>query len=105
MRFAGFVGGEPTIGVFPHIHALIELPQHTTPEEIVEYLNSLWKRKLKKKLKQIVVSSVTYEVIKNANKFTSYCSRNEGGTFSLGDEKLILNNSFFLYEETLPKLL
>ena len=105
MRFAAFVGGEPTIGVFPHIHALIELPQHTTPQEIVEYLNSLWKRKLKKKLKQIVVSSVTYEVIKDANKFTSYCSRNEGGTFSLGDEKLILNNSFFLYEETLPKLL
>jgi len=104
MRFAGFVGGEPSIGVFPHIHGLLELPHHTTPQEIVEYLASLWSRKLKKKLKQPVESSVTYEVIKNANKFASYCSRNEGGTFSLGDEKLILNNSFFLYEETLPKL-
>jgi hypothetical protein len=105
MRFAGFVGGEPTIGVFPHIHALIELPQHTTPEEIVEYLASLWSRKLKKKLKQSVKSSVKYEVMRGANEFSSYCSRNEGSTFSLGDEKLILNNSFFLYEETLPKLL
>ena len=48
MRFAGFVGGEPSIGVFPHIHGLLELPQHTTPEEIVEYLASLWSRKLQK---------------------------------------------------------
>ena len=96
MRFAGFVGGEPSIGVFPHIHALLELPQHTTPQEIVDYLDSLWSRKLKKKLKQIVVSSVTYEVMKDANKFTSYCSRNEGGTFLMGDEKVILNKSFYI---------
>ena len=104
MRFSGFVGGEPTIGVFPHIHALLELPHHTTPQEIVEYLASLWSRKLKKKLKQSVKSSVKYEVMRGANEFTSYCSRNEGSTFSLGDEKLILNKSFY-FLETLPKLL
>ena len=96
MRFSGFVGGEPTVGVFPHIHALIELPHHTTPEDIVDYLDSLWSRKLKKKLKQFVASSVTYEILKDANSFALYCSRYEGGTFSLGDEKVILNNSFYI---------
>jgi REP element-mobilizing transposase RayT len=104
MRFAAFVGGEPSIGVFPHIHGLLELPQNTTPEEIVEYLASLWSRKLKKKLKQSVKSSVKYEVMRGAKGFSSYCSRNEGTTFSLGDEKLILNKSFY-FLETLPKLL
>ena len=78
MRFAAIVGGEPSIGVFPHIHALLELPQHTTPEEIVEYLASLWKRKLKKKLKQIVVSSVTYEVIKDAKSLPLIAQETKG---------------------------
>ena len=96
MRFAAFVGGEPSIGVFPHIHAFLELPTHTTPDTMTEYLDLIWSKKLAKLLKQTISSSVTSQLLNNGADALLYCSRYEGQTFSRADEKVILNNSFFI---------
>ena len=96
MRFAAFVGGEPSIGVFPHIHAFLELPTHTTHDTMTEYLDLIWSKKLAKLLKQPIRSSVTSQILRNGADALHYCSRYEGQTFSKADEKVILNNSFFI---------
>jgi len=95
MKFAGYFGGEPEFGVFPHIHAALELPTHTSQDTITEYLDNLWNIKLTKSLNQSVNSNVSSEILHDAKSCTSYCARYEGNTFSFGDEKVIVNNSFF----------
>ena len=96
MRFAAFVGGEPSIGVFPHIHAFLEMPKHTSHHSITEYLEMIWSKKLAKLLKQPINSNVTSQLLNNEKAATKYSARNEGQTFSMGDEKLIGNKSFFI---------
>ncbi|CAM8667268.1 hypothetical protein MCEMSE6_00534 [Oxalobacteraceae bacterium] len=96
MRFAAFVGGEPSIGVFPHIHAFLELPTNTSHDTITEYLEMIWSKKLAKLLKQPINSRVTSQILNNGADALLYCSRYEGQTFSRADEKVILNNSFFI---------
>lgn len=96
MKFAAFLGGEPKLAVFPHIHAFVELPTHTTQEILTDYLDHLWYLKLKKSFKHPVISSVTSQVIIDGKSCTSYCSRFEGVTFSFGDDKVIVNNSFYM---------
>ena len=96
MRFAAFVGGEPSIGIFPHIHAFLELPRHTTPDTMTEYLDLIWSKKLVKLLKQPISSSVTSQILNNGKAAIKYAERYEGLTFSMGDEKLISNKSFFI---------
>ena len=96
MRFAAFVGGEPSIDIFPHIHAFLELPTHTSPDTMTEYLDLIWSKKLAKLLKQPINSSVTSEIKTKGKAAIKYSARYEGQTFSMGDEKLIGNNSFFI---------
>ncbi len=95
MKFAGYLGGEPDSGIFPHIHAVIELPTHTSQEVLTAYLDYLWQRKVEKSFKQPIRSSVTSQVLKYGGNAMRYCSRYEGQTFSFGDEKVIVNNSFY----------
>jgi hypothetical protein len=94
MRFAAFWGGDSDIGIFPHIHAVLEAPIGTTREEIQTYLSELWGKKLAKTLRCFVNSSVYVEGLHFPKKFIPYCIRYEGKTFSLGDEKVIVNKSF-----------
>ena len=96
MKFAGFYGGEPSIGVFPHIHAVIERPTHITQHELTNYLDSLWTKKLHKLLHQQVIASVKSQSLNNTDAAVKYFSRYEGNTFSFGDEKVIINNSFYM---------
>ena len=96
MKFAAFYGGEPSIGVFPHIHAVIEQPTHITQHDLTHYLDSLWNRKLFKLLNQQVIASVKSELLRNSDAAIAYLSRYEGNTFSIGDEKVIVNNTFKL---------
>jgi len=96
MRFAAFVGGEPSIGVFPHIHAFLELPTNTSHNTITEHLDLIWSKKLTKLLKQPIRSSVTSQLLNNGADALLYCSRYEGQTFSRAAEKVIVNNSFFI---------
>ena len=96
MKFAAFYGGEPSIGVFPHIHAVIEQPPHITQHDLTDYLDSLWNRKLLKLLNQQVIASVKSELLRNSDAAIAYLSRYEGNTFSIGDEKVIINNSFYM---------
>jgi hypothetical protein len=96
MRFVGYLGGEPAQGVFPHIHAIIELPNGVSQEDLVLYLSDLWAKKIKKKFRQYISSEVLSQPLKNSAIYASYASRYEGTTFCAGDEKVIINNSFFL---------
>jgi hypothetical protein len=96
MRFAAFVGGEPAIGVFPHFHAFLELPTNTSQDTMTEYLDLIWSKKLAKLLKQPINSNVTSQLLSNGADALHYCSRYEGQTFSRADEKVIVNNSFFI---------
>jgi hypothetical protein len=96
MRFAAFVGGEPEISVFPHIHAFLELPTNTSHDTITEYLEMIWSKKLAKLLKHPINSTVTSQILSNGADALLYCSRYEGQTFSRADEKVIVNNSFFI---------
>ena len=96
MQFVAFIGGEPAIGVFPHFHAFLELPTNTSQDTMTEYLDLIWSKKLAKLLKQPISPSVTSEIKRKGKAAIKYSARNEGQTFSMGDEKLIGNNSFFI---------
>ena len=96
MRFVGYLGGEPNQGTYPHIHAIIEIPINLTEEELITDLKDLWSKKLKKKFKQYVASNVLSEPLKSSVMYAYYASRYEGSAFSAGDEKVIINNSFYL---------
>jgi hypothetical protein len=96
MRFVGYLGGEPSQGTYPHIHAIMEIPEGLLEAELLAYLQTLWSTKLKKKFKQYVSSAVLSQPLKSSVLYAYYASRNEGSTFSAGDEKVIINNSFYL---------
>lgn len=96
LRFVGYMGGEPLSGAHPHIHAIMEVPSGTAAHELLEYLQDLWAKKLRKKLRQQVRSSVLAQPLKNSAQYALYSSRYEGTTFSAGDDKVIINNSFYL---------
>ena len=63
---------------------------------MTEYLDLIWSKKLAKLLKQPINSSVTSEIKTKGKAAIKYSARYEGQTFSMGDEKLIGNNSFFI---------
>ena len=96
MRFVGYLGGEPSQGVYPHIHAILELPNGVSADDLVRYLSELWANKLKKKFKQYLPSKVLSQPLKQNAMYAYYASRFEGKTFCAGDEKVIVNNSFLL---------
>lgn len=96
LRFVAYLGGEPKNGIFPHIHALIELPYGMEEEELISHLQILWAKKLKKKFKQFVQSDVLGKPLENCRLYSYYSARFEGDTFFSGDEKVIINNSFYL---------
>ena len=96
MRFVGYLGGEPSHGTYPHIHAIMEIPEGLLEAELLAYLQALWSTKLKKKFKQYVPSAVLSQPLESSKLYAFYSSRYEGSTFSAGDEKVIINNSFYL---------
>ncbi len=96
MRFVGYLGGEPSQGVYQHIHAILELPSGVSADELIQYLSDLWAKKLKKKFKQYLPSKVLSQPLKQNAMYAYYASRYEGKTFCAGDEKVIINNSFLL---------
>lgn len=96
MKFVGYLGGEPSQGTYPHIHAIIEIPAGVPEDAFLVYLQDLWSKKLQKKFKQYVPSSVLSQPLNNSAMYAYYSSRYEGNTFNAGDEKVIINNSFCL---------
>lgn len=96
MKFVGYLGGEPNQGIYPHIHAIIEIPAGVSADAFLAYLQDLWSKKLKKKFKQYVPSAVLSESLRSSLLYAYYSSRYEGSTFNAGDEKVIINNSFYL---------
>jgi len=97
MQYAAFLGGELRLGVFPHIHAVLELSDASS-DEVQTELNKLWQLHLKKLLKTTIASSIHVEQLSSAKKYLAYCSRYEGQTFQMSDEKLLLDKSFYMHE-------
>lgn len=96
LKFVSYFGGEQSAEVFPHIHALLELPEEIDEVQLKETLSILWKKKLFKTLKATLQSSVHVEKLKSSKRYLMYCARFEGITFKLGDEKVLINKSFTL---------
>ena len=96
LKFVSYLGGEQTADVFPHIHALLELPLEIDEVHLEETLSILWKKKLFKTLNAPIQSSIHVEKLISSKLYLSYCSRFEGITFKLGDEKVLVNKSFNL---------
>ena len=96
LKFVSYLGGEQSADVFPHIHALLELPIEIDEVQLQETLSILWKKKLFKTLNAPIQSSVHVEKLNCSKRYLSYCGRFEGITFKLGDEKVLVNKSFNL---------
>ena len=96
MKFVSYLGGEQSADVFPHIHALLELPLEMDEVHLEETLSILWKKKLFKTLNAPIQSSIHVEKLKSSKRYLTYCGRYEGSTFKLGDEKVLVNRSFNL---------
>ena len=96
LKFVSYLGGEQSADVFPHIHALLELPSEMDEVQLQETLLILWKRKLFKTLNASIQSSIHVEKLKSSKRYLAYCGRYEGSTFKLGDEKVLVNKSFNL---------
>jgi hypothetical protein len=96
LKFVSYLGGEQSADVFPHIHALLELPEEIDEVQLQETLSILWNKKLFKTLNATIQSSVHVEKLKSSKRYLSYCARFEGITFKLGDEKVLINKSFTL---------
>ena len=97
MQYAAFLGGEQRLGVFPHIHAVLELSDASS-DEVQTKLNHLWQHYLNKLFKTTIASSIHVEQLSSAKKYLAYCSRYEGQTFQMSDEKLLLDKSFYMRE-------
>ena len=97
MQYAAFLGGEQRNGVFPHIHAVLELSDASI-DEVQTKLSELWQHYLNKSLKTTIASSIHVEQLSSAEKYLAYCSRYEGQTFQMSDEKLLLDKSFYMRE-------
>ena len=97
MQYAAFLGGEQRLGVFPHIHAVLELSDASS-DEVQTKLNHLWQHYLNKSLKTTIASSIHVEQLSSAKKYLAYCARYEGQTFQMSDEKLLLDKSFYMHE-------
>jgi hypothetical protein len=96
LKFVSYLGGEQSANVFPHIHALLELPLEMDEVQLEESLSILWKKKLFKTLDAPIQSGIYVEKLKSSKRYLSYCGRFEGITFKLGDEKVLVNKSFNL---------
>lgn len=94
LKFVAYLGGEISLDIYPHIHALLEQPIGIDAFETNQILERLWKNKLTKTLKTSVSSSVHIENLQSSIYYTHYCGRWEGTTFNLGDAKVIVNKSF-----------
>jgi hypothetical protein len=94
LKFVAYLGGEQSLHIYPHIHALLKEPKNMDALETKIILERLWKNKLNKTLKTYIRPSVYIEILESSEQYTGYCGRWEGNTFNFGDAKVLLNKSF-----------
>ena len=94
LRFCGYLGGDDLADVFPHIHALMEVPFGNTSKEIIEVLRPYWQQMIERKFIRNLKSSVYQDSVISSSNYLHYIARYEGETFGSGDSKLVLNRSF-----------
>jgi hypothetical protein len=98
LGFAAWLGGDKEYGVQDHIHAAMEIPANCDKHEMVNRLNYLWNRNLKKLFKQ-EINSVIYldeEALVSAERYGSYCIRSEGSVRIGPTDKLLMSRSLSL---------
>lgn len=93
LKRVAITGGDTANGTWNHIHALIQLPENTSIEELGEYLNKIFEKKMQsvsKNMSGILEASVWCEPYDHKDKFLKYCLRPEGKSLDVKFDKVIL---------------
>jgi hypothetical protein len=98
LQFVSWIGGNESVGVRTHIHAIIRIPDRQDTSAFVERLQKLWCRSLAKTLKTEVKASVWTDTqpLRSGSSFSHYASRSEASDLVRGTDKVHLGRSFFL---------
>ncbi len=96
LKFVACLGGEQSLGVAGHFHALLEYPAGVDKDQFIDRLRKLWARNVAKKLKQSLQTTVYAEPLRDKAEFSRYCQRFEGTTFGSGSSKVVMSKSFSL---------
>jgi hypothetical protein len=96
LQFVAWIGGNESIGVRTHIHALIRVPDSETSENFVRQIQRLWMAKLEKSLKARIKARVWIDAksVQCAAGYANYASRQEGHV--RGTDKILMGRSFYL---------
>ena len=100
IQFVAYHGGDYGKGIYPHIHAIAEVPAGVEPAAVVEFLQKYWQQSVDRKFKSYLKTSIHQEDLISSQKYLRYISRYEGETFGSGDSKLVLNRSFIFYTDS-----
>ena len=95
-KFVAFMGGEASLGIAAHFHALLEYPAGVDQKLFIQRLEQLWAQKLARALKQTLKTSVYAEPVRSKEHFSQYCQRFEGTTFESGSSKVVMSKSLSL---------
>lgn len=95
-KFVAFLGGEASLGIAAHFHAVLEFPVEVDKELFVKRLEQLWAQKVARALKQTLKTSVYAEPVRSKEHFSQYCQRFEGTTFESGSSKVVMSRSLSL---------
>jgi hypothetical protein len=95
-KFVAFMGGEASLGIAAHFHALLEYPAGVDQKLFIQRLEQLWAQKVARALKQTLKTSVYAEPVRSKEHFSQYCQRFEGTTFGSGSSKVVMSKSLSL---------
>jgi hypothetical protein len=97
LQFVSWLGGNESLGVRTHIHAIVRVPDTASSSVFVGRIGSLWQRNLGKTLKAQVRASVwaSDEQIRSAAGYGHYSARSESNLIR-GMDKVLLGKSFSL---------
>ena len=95
-KFVAFMGGEASLGIAAHFHALLEYPAGVDQKLFIQRLEQLWAQKVARALKQTLKTSVYAEPVRSKEHFSQYCQRFEGTTFESGSSKVVMSKSLSL---------
>jgi len=95
-KFVAFMGGEASLGIAAHFHALLEYPAGVDQKLFIQRLEQLWAQKVARALKQTLKTSVYAEPVLSKEHFSQYCQRFEGNTFGSGSSKVVMSKSLSL---------
>jgi hypothetical protein len=98
LQFVSWIGGNESVGVRTHIHAIIRIPDSQDASAFVDRLQTIWHRNLVKTLKTQVTASVWVDTqsLRSGSSFSNYASRSEAVNLIGGTDKVLQSKSLFL---------